>query len=277
MSTNINIPDKKLGKERLEYIIEMCIAIENHQVDPFTLNVDDIIAIVKQYFPHWNHPDELRLDAEALHHLASVIKIQSEWVKQRSTSLYTDPFILEEKIRQTSKEGMIQVFSSAWTPLVEFEQLSLQTLSQGLLYWETLESLGARWKNIDVNAVEIGSVSQEEMIKQRVLSDKEFSEELNDCWQELKHQVKEKSADGKINYWDFIGADTYEKTVQRAFLTSFLVTYGYATLEIDRLEETITLIPYETPREETLATQAVSVPIVVSYEDWQKWREGKQP
>ena len=35
--------DKKLGKERLERIVEMCVAIENHQVDPFTLNVDDII------------------------------------------------------------------------------------------------------------------------------------------------------------------------------------------------------------------------------------------
>ena len=42
--------EKKLGKERLERIIEMCIAIENHQVDPFTLNVDDIIAIVKIVF-----------------------------------------------------------------------------------------------------------------------------------------------------------------------------------------------------------------------------------
>jgi hypothetical protein len=30
--------DKKLGKEKLERIIEMCVAIENHQVDPFTLN-----------------------------------------------------------------------------------------------------------------------------------------------------------------------------------------------------------------------------------------------
>ena len=67
-------------------------------------------SIVREYFPHWDQPEELKLDAEALHHLASVIKMQSEWVKQRSTSLYTDPFLLEEKIRQTSKEGMVDVF-----------------------------------------------------------------------------------------------------------------------------------------------------------------------
>ncbi len=88
---------KTLGKERLERIIEMCIAIENHTVDPFTLNIDEIIKVVREYFPHWQNPDELRLDAEALHHLATVIKIQSEWVKQRSSLLYTDPFLLGRK------------------------------------------------------------------------------------------------------------------------------------------------------------------------------------
>lgn len=269
--------EKKLGKERLQRIIDMCVAIESHQVDPFTLNIDDIIAIVKQYFPHWNNPDELRLDAEALHHLASVIKMQSEWVKQRSTSLYTDPFLLEEKIRQTSKEGMVEVFASAWTPLVEFEQLSLNSLGQGLLYWEALSPLGERWKDIAVSTVEMGTVSREEMVKARVLGDREFGQELECYWQDLKLKVAEKSKEGKIAYWDFIGADTYEETVQRAFLTSFLVTYGYATLEIDRLEETMFVLPFDKPRTKALTMQSTSVPIAVTCDDWQKWRRGIRP
>jgi hypothetical protein len=65
--------------------------------------------------------------------------------------------------------------------------------------------------------------------------------------------------------------------VQRAFLTAFLVTYGYATLEIDRLEETIAIVPYSSPRQEPLSMQSASVPIAVSAEDYQKWKEGKQP
>jgi hypothetical protein len=268
--------DKKLGKEKLERIIEMCIAIENHQVDPFTLNVDDIIKIVKQYFPNWEKPDELKLDAEALHHLATVIKMQSEWVKQRSNSLYTDPFLLEEKIRHTNKEGMVDVFLEAWSPLIEFEQLSLHSLAQGLLYWEALAPMSDRWKDIDVSQVAMGSVSRDELVKQRVLGDREFSEELECYWQELKVKVAEKAQGGKIAYWDFIGATTYEETVQRAFLTSFLVTYGYATLEIDRLEETVFILPFDKPRKEALTEQSTSVPIAVSCADWQKWRRGEQ-
>ncbi len=266
---------KKLGKERLERVIEMCVAIENRSVDPFTLNVDDIIKIVKQYFPHWENPDELKLDAEALHHLARVIKMQSEWVKQRSNSLYTDPFLLEEKIRQTGKEGMIEIFLGAWSPLVEFEQISLHSLAQGLLYWGALAPLGDRWKDIDVSQVAMGSVSRDELVKQRVLSDREFSEELECSWLELKNKVAETSLSGKVAYWDFIGAVTYEETVQRAFLTAFLVTYGYATLEIDRLEETVFILPFDKPRNEALTEQSASVPIAISCEDWEKWKRGE--
>jgi hypothetical protein len=266
---------KKLGKERLERIIEMCTAIENHQVDPFTLNIDDIIKIVKAYFPHWENPEELKLDAEALHHLATVIKMQSEWVKQRSNSLYTDPFLLEEKIRQTGKEGMVEFFLGSWSPLVEFEQISLHNLAQGLLYWEALAPISDRWKEIDISQVAMGSVSRDELVKQRVLSDREFSEELECYWQELKNKVAETSLGGKVAYWDFIGADTYEETVQRAFLTAFLITYGYATLEIDRLEETVFILPFDKPHKEALTEQSTSVPIAVSGEDWGKWRRGE--
>jgi len=266
---------KKLGRERLERIIEMCIVIENHNVDPFTLNIDEIIKVVKEYFPHWQNPDELKLDAETLHHLASVIKLQSEWVKQRSTSLYTDPFLLEEKILQIGKQEMVNVFLKAWHPLIEFEQISLNSLAQGLLYWEALAPLGERWKDLDVSEVSMGFASRDELIKQGVLGDREFSEELNCYWQELRDCVAKKGQDGKIQYWDFIGADTYEETVQRAFITSFLVTYGYATLEIDRLEEQVFIKPFDKQKTGILTQQSMSIPIAVSFEDWQKWKRGE--
>jgi len=266
---------KALGKEKLEQIIEMCIAIENHTVDPFTLNIDEIIKIVREYFPQWEHPDELKLDAEALHHLASVIKLQSEWVKHRSTSLYTDPFLLEEKILQIGKQEMVNIFLKAWNPLIEFEQISLNMLAQGLLYWEALAPISERWKDIDAAEVSMGFASREELIKQRVLGIREFSEEMNCYWNELKDCVTKKGQDGKIHYWDFIGADTYEETVQKAFLTSFLVTYGYATLEIDRLEEQVFIRPFDKPRTDVLTEQSTSVPIAISCEDWQKWKRGE--
>lgn len=266
---------KELGMGRLERIIEMCLAIENHTVEPFKLDIAEIIKIVKEYFPDWKQPEELKLDAEALNHLANVIKMQSEWIKQRSTLLYTDPFLLEEKILQMGKHQMVDVFVQAWNPLVESEQITLNILAQGLIYWEALAPLSERWKEFGGTEMSLSFASREELVKQRVLSDEEFSEVLDSYWQELKDCTVSKGKDGKIAYWDFIGAETYEETVQRAFLTSFLITYGFATLEIDRLEELIFIKTFQNQRVELLNRQSTSVPIAVSFEDWQKWKRGE--
>jgi hypothetical protein len=63
--------------------------------------------------------------------------------------------------------------------------------------------------------------------------------------------------------------------VERAFLTSFLITYGYATLEIHPLEELVFIKPFEKAHTRVRTEQAVSVPIAVTYDDWQKWRRGE--
>lgn len=269
------VKDEKHGRERLQRIIEMCMAIEAHSVDPFTLDVDEIIKVVKEYFPEWKKPEDLNLDAETIHHLASVIKLQSEWVKHRSTSLYSDPFLLEEKITQTPKEDMFGLFLKAWHPVVELEQISLRSLAEALRYWESLVPLSERWKEFAVTEVGTGTATRDELIKQRILSNKVFSEELEAFWQELKAKVSEKGKDGKILYWDFVGAESYEETVQRAFLTSFLITYGYATLEIRPLEEQIFIQPFEKPLAKVGTQQGVSVPISVTFENWQKWKRGE--
>ncbi len=266
---------ERMGRERLQRIIEMCKAIEDHIVDPFTLNVEDLIQIVKQYFPGWQEPEDLNLDAETIHHLASVIKLQSEWVKHRSTSLYADPFLLEEKIVQISKDNLVGVFLHSWHPIVELEQISLYSLGESLRYWESLSPLSDRWKEPTIGEVEAGTTTRDEMIKQRILSDRVFSEELEIFWQELKLQVEKKGKDGKIMYWDFVGAETYEETVQRAFMTSFLITYGYATLEIHPLEEEIFIRPFEKPLAQINTQQGISIPISVTYDNWQKWKRGE--
>ena len=267
--------EEKKGREKLQRIIEMCMAIEAHSVDPFLLDVDDIIKILKEYFPQWEKPEDLNLDAETIHHLASVIKLQSEWVKHRSTSLYADPFLLEEKIIQTPKEDMVGIFLRAWHPVVELEQISLHSLAEALQYWETLIPLGERWKEFAVDEVTTGTATRDELIKQRILGDKVFSEELEKFWRELTETVKEKGHDGKILYWDFIGAETYEETVERAFLTSFLITYGYATLEIRPLEEEMFIKPFEEPVAKIAMQQGISIPISVTHETWQKWKRGE--
>jgi len=264
---------KKLGADHLQRIIDLCRSVEERGVDPFLVDVNDVIAIVREFFPEWDSMEELSLDAEALNRLASVIRLQSDWVRHRSTSLYTDPFLLEEKLRKLSRESLARLFLRAWHPIVEMEQISSHSLSEAIKYWQSLLPLNERWTKTEFMKTELGAVSREELIKQQIMAERAFTEELETLWRELKQRVGENE---KIAYWDFVGADTYEETVRRAYMTSFLVTYGYATFEVHRLEEEIFIIPFGKPRSLLGKRQVISVPVSVSFEEWRRWRESRR-
>lgn len=266
---------EKTGREKLSHIIETCKSVEDRSLDPFLIDINESIGTVRKYFPDWTIAEDLCLDAETIHRLASVIRLQGEWVRHRSTSLYTDPFLLEEKLKSLSKEEIVETYAQAWHPIIELEQISVHSLAEAMGYWINLLPINERWKEKAPVEVETGSTSREELVKEQILLDKAFSEELDGFWHELESCVREKGENGRIPYWSFVGKETYEETVQRAFMTSFLVTYGYATLEVYPLEEELFIKPYEKPETRISQKQLVSIPISVSVEDWKKWKKGE--
>jgi hypothetical protein len=264
-----------LGREKLQRIIDTCKSVEDRSLDPFLIDIKGNINTVKEYFPEWKIPEDLCLDAETVHQLASVTRLQSEWVRHRSTSLYTDPFLLEDKIRRMEKVDIVKTFVKVWRPTIELEQISLRSMTEALEYWDSLLPLKERWKESDQGENETGTATREQLINEKILRDIAFSEELEIFWQELKKSTAEKGENGKISYWNFVGAETYNETVQRAFMTSFLITYGYATLEIHPLKEEIFIVPSQKLALRTANKQQVSIPIAVSADDWQKWKKGE--
>jgi hypothetical protein len=263
---------KRQGEEHLQRIIDMCKSVEERGLDPFAVDVEDLIDVVRDLFQEWESIDEYSLDSEAVNRLASVIKLQSDWIKHRSTSLYTDPFLIEEKLRKLSRETLARLFLNTWHPIIEMEQISPYSLIEAIKYWQALLPLDERWTKTGALKTELGSTTRNALIAQRTLTEQAFAEELETFWQELKQKAGNKE---KILYWDFVGADTYEETSKRAYMTSFLVTYGYATLEIHRLEEETFIIPFSKPRSLVGKKQMISVPVSVSYEEWKQWKNSK--
>lgn len=264
---------KKLGREKLQRIIETCKTIEGRSLDPFLMDVKENIGTLRKYFPEWKIPEDLCLDAETIHQIASVTKLQSEWIKHRSTTLYTDPFLLDEKIKRLEKRDIVRAFVKVWHPIVESEQLTIPSLAEALTYWKSLAPLNERWNETAPQEVGSGTATREELVNQRILREEAFSKELETFWQELKKEVAERGENGKLLYQDFVYAKTYEETVNRAFMTSFLVTYGYATLQIIPLEEETYIVPYKKPITRGYDKQLVSIPIALTAEDWRKWME----
>lgn len=257
-------------RERVKSVIELCRSVREAGLDPFSVDTDYVLSIIRKFFPRVKSLEDFCLDAEALKELSLVLEEQGSWIEHQSTSLYKDPFLIERRIREMGVERLAEFFLKSWHPIVALEQISTTSLKNSLEYWKDLLPLDERWSREEPKALETGRASLEDAIRLGFISERDFALELQTLWVELKGRV---GKEGRIRYWDFVGAETYEETLWRAFLTSFLVTYGYATLEVDSVKEEVYLIPYEEQRGPQALGPTMSIPITVDYEEWRRWRE----
>ncbi|MEM2875511.1 MAG: hypothetical protein QXL67_00955 [Candidatus Bathyarchaeia archaeon] len=260
----------RFTRESLIRIIDTCRMIEERGLDPFSVDVRRFIETLKELYPNLVDQKDVILDSEALDRIASLIKLQSECLERRSTSLYTDPFLIQEKIRLLSKEELAQLFLRAWRPIIELEQVTTKSLALSAEYWRDLLPLDVRWSRVGYKKTTLLSSTYDELIKQKIVSEKTFTEELENLWEELKNRVEDS---GKISYKEFVYVGSYPETIVRAFLTSFLITYGYAKLEVHLVEEEMYLIPLMKPAPPSRGELVISFPIPLDYEDWAEWRK----
>ena len=248
----------------------MCLAVENKGIDPFEVNIKEILVNLKKYLPDWKVFEDFTLDAEAINRISSIVCLQGGWIKHRSSSLYVDPLLVELKIRMIKKEELVDAFLKSWHPIIRMEQLSQKRIKESVDYWNLLLPLNDRLMELPDVPTSPGVTTIDELIKSRFMSEESF----NDVLQRLYKELKESAGDmGKVSYWDFIQADTYEDTIYRAYLTSFLVTYGYASMEVNPIEEENFLVPFEEPKTVSTKKRMVSIPVSIDYDSWKNMKK----
>jgi len=262
----------RAAREELLRIINLCKSVELKGLDPYLVDIEDLIKVIRNHFPMWRNSEDLCLDAEALNQISSVVRMQGEWVKKRATRLYRDPLLIEERIRSLPSNKLAEIFLEVWRPIIELEQLTIKCFREALKYWGDLLPLSERWKKTGYIKTESQKIAIEEAIKEGALSDESFMVNLEKMWLELRNASPK---GGKIRYWGFIFSDTYKETTRRAYLASFLVTHGYARLEIDLLEGEIFIVPNDKPVP-PLEGEAISFPITISLEEWRRWKERRE-
>lgn len=261
---------KETNRERLLRIISLCLSVKRRSSDPFEVEIKKILSVLRIYLPNWKILKDFTLDAEALNQIASIIQLQGNWIKSRSISLYVDPLLIEMKIKMINSKTLVNIFSKSWHPIVEMEGLSRKRVGEAVDYWKQLLSIEERRLKLPTPSASLGSTTMQELIRLRLMSEKSFNETLQNFWKELKEKV---GVNKKITYWSFILANTYESTIYRAYLTSFLVTYGYTDMEINPLEEETFLIPYKELNTMVLKKQRISIPIAIDRTLWKNKKE----
>lgn len=260
---------RKKKRELMERIIDLAESVENREADPFEVDVVDFLDRLEEIFSEIDESEELLLDIQALRGLTDIISQQEDWIKHKSSILNFDPMLVSWKVRGLTKKQLAYVLVNSWHPIMGLECISRPGLKEAAEYWRDLEPLSERGAELETEERSPEEITREELGEFGFTSQEDFDEMVEQKWEELKEVTGE---DDQIFYWNFVDSDSFKDTVRNAWITSFLVSYGYATIEINPLEEEIVL-KVKDERENPSEKTGTSVPIALSYEDWKKRRE----
>jgi hypothetical protein len=249
------------GRRELKEVIETCDAIERRKFNPFFLDVKLGVETLRQYFPNWEQFEDNCLDAHALNRLSEVVRLQNTQLKFQSSALYAEPEFVAKKFQRMSEKRLAEVFLQSWHPIAELEQLTNETVSAGLDYWNLLRPIQERWKRRESSRGKAPGTADSGVLTGLGIHGEEFGKRLTGLWRELQriHSSEQKPVD----YWRFVKGPNRQETVQRAYFVSFLVTYGYAKLQLEG--DQIMLTPLEQPSDKPLEG-GVSFPIPIPKE-----------
>jgi len=256
-------------RDELEGVISLCKSVQAGSVEPFAVDIDYMLEVIRRYYPETVNLKDFCTDAAAIRGLSDVLLRQNEWIQHQSTTLYKDPFLLNQQIQRMDISAIADSFLKSWHPMVQMEQLSAKTLAGSLGYWTDLIPMAERWKNPQLQLIDAGTATMDEARELGILPVEGFADMMEAFWIELGERVNE---GGSIAYWDWIGAGSYDETVKRSYLTVFLVSYGYARIESDRFGDKVEIIHNETPRPDTKQAM-ISIPTLIDYEEWRRWRK----
>lgn len=259
--------DKK-KRELMLRIIDLAKSVREKGIDPFEVDVEEFLQRLREIFPNVEDPEELLLDIRAVLGLSEVISQQGDWIKHKSSLLYFDPMLVQWKLRELSEKKLAEILVNSWHPIVELECISRPGLRESIDYWTNLAPLSERGTELETNEIDPGEISRDALSDLGVESEEDFNDMIEKTWEELKEHAGDEK---RIQYWDFIYSNSFKETVRRAWLVSFLISYGYATLEIQPLEEKIIIRPRE-KRETIRDDVGSSIPLSISYSDWKERR-----
>jgi len=213
-------------------VIELCRDVETSSANPFDVDIREKILILKQRLPELKLLDELLVDAEAMLELSNIVKLQDQFLKQKASSLYIDPLLIQLKVKLLPKEALTEAFVKSWHPIAQVDQLSPRGLEKAFVYWRDLVPISERFKDQFGNyGIRPGQVDYSDLVSMGVFTREQFETSLTQLFDELFEQSKGEWVD----YRQFIGDDAFENKVRRAYLLAFLISEGRALLKTEPL------------------------------------------
>lgn len=227
---------KKYSREEVERIISICENIEKRGLDPFTVDVRELLVKLRKILEENHDLDYYLLDAETIYRIATIIALQHKWLTEKARSLFIDSQLISSRLTVLDKKSIVKAFLKAWRPIISINQLTLQRLHHGYEHFLNLpprrDERRYGWKLTEKEA-ELTNLYLE---KER----EEMEEKMEALYKELIEKAKEKN---EVDYWDFLSRPSLEETYDRAYILSFLISEGYVEVKKNPLKNELKLVP----------------------------------
>jgi hypothetical protein len=140
--------------------------------------------------------------------------------------------LIQLKLKLLSKQALSEAFIRSWHPVAQLDQISPKGLEKAFVYWRDLDPMSERFKEqFGSYGVAPGFVDYSELVSLGVFSTEQFEGSLA----ALHDELLRKSNGEWVDYREFIGSDAFEEKVRRAYLLSFLISEGRASLKTEPL------------------------------------------
>ncbi|MCS7126537.1 MAG: hypothetical protein NZ929_06490 [Aigarchaeota archaeon] len=232
----MNKISRAYSREEVERIISILENVEKKGIDPFTVDVRELLLKLKKMLEENPSLEYYTLDAEVLYKIATIIALQNKWLTDKARSLFIDSQLISSRLAALDKKSIVQAFLKVWSPIISLGQLTPQRIQHGIDHFLSLpprrEEKTFGWKLTDKEA-ELSRIALEK-------EKEEMEEKMKKLFQEL---VEEARKVGEVDYWRFILRQSLEETYDRAYTLSFLITEGYVEVKRNPLKNEIRLIP----------------------------------
>ena len=245
-------PSLAEGRRELKDLLRTVQATEERRLNPFHVDLQDALALADRYFPLWDEFADLELDARALNALSRVVKMQEGRLRYQAQLFHADPEAMAAKLQKFPNAQLGKLFLESWHPVVELEQLTAEALEEAQDYWEAMPTVEERHRVRPRRAPpQPENVTLDDLLARGVIARDGFGSHIAALWADLQGR-------GPTSYWDFIG-EVPGQRVQRAYATSYLITYGYAWLAQEGSKLTLHPRGARDPPQ-----RSVSLPLVVA-------------
>ena len=249
--------------ERLIKIIEVTKNIYENRIDPFKIDLNKIIEELAQIFPKLKSADEIGLDMEALYNIALLVRERGEWIRSESALLVLGPLFAMLRIKLFNPEELAKIFLESWHPIISLNQITTTRFLSALNYWMSLKKYGGRKIEL-IKDIGFSEISFDELRKYGFLSEEGFRKIVMKFRNRIEKLFKRRD---RIDYWECVMADSFQRTVENAYALSFLISRGIYFIDIEPLSGKI-YVYKKMPRKIISSSIVTSI----SYEDWVKRR-----